>query len=89
MKLFIVVIAVLLSACATVVPATAKFPEPPGRQAMIACTDLQKLEDNAHLSDVARTVATNYTSYYICAVKTDTWIEWYHSQRAIFESAGK
>lgn len=79
----------VLAGCSTTVPVTAKFPEPPGRGAATACPDLKKLQDDARLSDISRTIALNYTAYYECAVKTDTWIEWYNSQRAIFESAGK
>ena len=79
----------MLTGCATSVPVTAKFPNPPGKGAITACPDLQKLNTDARLSDISRTITINYTTYYECAVKTDTWIEWYNSQRAIFESAGK
>lgn len=76
----------ILAGCSTTVPVTAKFPEPPGRGAMTACPDLQKLPADSKLSDVARTITINYTTYYECAVKSDAWIEWYHSQKKIFES---
>lgn len=76
----------VLTGCSTTVPVTAKFPEPPGRGAMTACPDLQKLSTDPKLSDVAKIVTMNYTAYYECAVKADAWIEWYHSQRKIFES---
>jgi hypothetical protein len=56
---------------------------------MTACPNLQKLNDNAKLSDVANTVTVNYSTYYECAVKTDAWQEWYNIQRIIFERAGK
>lgn len=79
----------MCSGCSTVVPATAKFPEPPGRLATQPCAELQKLKDDARLSDVSRTVTMNYNTYYECAVKTDAWIEWYNIQRIIFEGAGK
>jgi hypothetical protein len=84
-----VIIALLLSGCSTVVPVTARFPEPPAKGAMTACPNLIKLNDNAKLSDVATTVAVNYSTYYECAVKTDAWQEWYNIQRHIFEKAGK
>ena len=51
-----VIIALLLSGCSTVVPVTARFPEPPAKGAMTACPNLQKLTDNARLSDVANTI---------------------------------
>ncbi len=77
----------MCSGCSTPVPVTAKFPEAPGKLATQPCPDLQKLKDDAKLSDVSRTVTLNYSSYYECAVKTDAWIEWYKVQRRIFEGA--
>jgi uncharacterized protein YceK len=84
-----VIIALLLSGCSTVVPVTAKFPEPPGRGATTACPALQKLNNDARLSDVANTVTMNYSTYYECAVKADAWQEWYNIQKIIFERAGR
>ena len=75
----------MCSGCSTPVPVTAKFPEPPGRGAMTACPALQKLKDDARLSDVANTVTINYGTYYECAVKADAWQEWYEIQKRIFE----
>ena len=86
---YAVILAVLLSGCSTVVPVAVRFPDPPGRGAMTACPALQKLKDDAKLSDVATTVTVNYGTYYECAVKTDAWQEWYGIQRIIFEKAGK
>ena len=73
----------MCSGCSTPVPITVKFPEPPGKGAMTVCPDLQKLKDNAKLSDVATTVTVNYGTYYECAVKTDAWQEWYRIQKHI------
>lgn len=84
-----VIIALLLSGCSTVVPVAVKFPEPPGRGAMTACPALQKLNNDAQLSDVANTVTVNYSTYYECAIKADAWQEWYRIQQIIFEKAGK
>jgi uncharacterized protein YceK len=89
MKILALTLAVALSACSTVVPVSAKFPEAPGLQAQQRCPQLQKLQDNAQLSDVAKTVTINYTEYYTCAVKVDAWTEWYSKQKIIFESLGK
>ena len=71
------------------VPVTAKFPDAPGRLATERCPNLQKLKDDARLSDVARTVTINYSTYYECAVKADAWQEWYEIQRRIFEGVAK
>jgi len=89
MKLVILAISLALTACSTLVPVSMTFPEAPGRQAQVACPNLQKLKDDALLSDVSRTITINYSTYYECAVKTDAWIEWYQIQRHIFESVGK
>jgi hypothetical protein len=89
MKLIVLAISLALTACSTLVPVTMTFPEAPGRQAQVACPNLQKLKDDALLSDVSRTITINYSTYYECAVKTDAWIEWYEIQRRIFEGVVK
>jgi hypothetical protein len=78
-------IILLLAGCSTTVPVTAKFPDAPGNVAMTACPQLQKLNEDAKLSDISKTVSVNYGTYYECAVKTDAWIEWYQIQKRIFE----
>ena len=83
------VVLAMCGGCATVVPVTAQFPAPPGETYLQACPNLQKLSDTPQLSDVSRTINTNYSTYYECAVKLDTWIRWYTEQQIIFESAGK
>jgi hypothetical protein len=85
----VIIVILAISGCATAVPVAVKFPEPPGRGAMTACPALQKLKDDAKLSDVANTVTVNYGTYYECAVRADAWQEWYAIQRIIFEKAGK
>jgi hypothetical protein len=77
-------LALMLTGCSTTVPVTASFPEAPATL-LQQCVDLQKLNDDAKLSDVTKSVALNYTTYYQCAVKNDAWIEWYRAQKAIFE----
>ena len=89
MKYTALLIVLLLTGCSTVVPVTAKFPDAPGRLATERCPNLQKLKDDARLSDVARTVTINYSTYYECAVKADAWQEWYEIQKRIFEGAAK
>ena len=75
----------MLVGCSTTVPVTAKFPEVPERLKQ-KCPQLEKLENEAKLSDISKTVTINYTTYYECAVKNDAWIEWYEIQKQIFES---
>ena len=90
LKLFLLVVFVILAflatGCSTVVPVTAKFPEAPGNVAMTACPQLQKIADDAKLSDITKTITVNYGTYYECAVKTDAWIEWYQKQKHVFEN---
>jgi hypothetical protein len=82
----ILLLSLLLTGCSTVAPVTARFPEAPGSVALTACPQLQKLSDDATLSDIAKTITANYSTYYECAVKMDAWIEWYQKQRYIFEN---
>jgi len=82
----VVLLSLLLVGCSTVVPVTQKFPEAPGNVAMTACPQLQKLTEDAKLSDISKTVSVNYGTYYECAVKTDAWIEWYQKQQQIFNN---
>ena len=86
MKLLIIALALVLSACSTTVPVTSKFPQAPGKLVQEPCPDLQKLEEQAKLSDVAKTVTVNYSEYYMCAVKLEAWQRWYREQKTIYES---
>ena len=81
---FLILVLAMCTGCSTVVPVVAKFPEPP--KYTQACPQLQKLNNETKLSDVASTVNINYTTYYECAVKVDAWNEWYEIQRRIFEN---
>ena len=83
------VVLVTLAGCSTAVPVTARFPEPPGLNALERSPNLEKLKDAPVLSDVARTVTINYGTYYECAVKADAWQQWYRIQKNIFEGAVK
>ena len=83
MKLMLLPAALLLAGCTTVVPVTQRWPEPPGLQSMQPCAELQKLPTDAKLSDVAKTVAHNYTEYYTCVIKLEAWQEWYAKQEII------
>ena len=75
----------ILTGCSTTVPITAKFPDVPERL-LVKCPQLEKLENEAKLSDISKTVINNYTPYYECAVKHDAFVEWYKIQKNIFES---
>ena len=84
MKYFVCLLA-LLTGCSSVVPVAPKFPEVPERL-LVKCPQLEKLENEAKLSDVSKTITRNYTTYYDCAVKHDAFVEWYQIQKHIYES---
>jgi hypothetical protein len=79
-----------LIGCATkTVPVTVKFPGVPEDLAR-SCPDLQTVDPNTtKLSDVLNTVTDNYITYYECKSKVDDWIEWYATQKTIFDKVGK
>ena len=67
-------------------PVERHFPEVPA-DLMTACPDLEQVDPKTDkLSDVVRVVTDNYTQYHECRIKVDSWIEWYKTQRAIFDS---
>jgi len=86
--LFVVITAIffiaMFTGCSTTVPVTAKFPITPDRL-LVKCPQLEKLEGEVKLSDISKAITMNYTTYYECAVKNDSWIEWYNIQKKIFE----
>ena len=84
MKYLTCVLFILISGCSTVVPVTAKFPEVPTKL-QAKCPQLEKLKDEVKLSEVSKTITMNYSTYYECAVKVDSWIEWYQVNKLIFE----
>jgi hypothetical protein len=74
----------LLTGCTTV-PVIAKFPEAPD-ELLQKCPALKQLNEEVKLSDVAKNITYNYTIHYECVIKYDAWIEWYQTQKKIFES---
>ena len=85
MKYLVCFFLILMTGCSTVVPVKSKFPDVPERL-MVKCPQLEKVSETPTLSDVAKTITNNYTTYYDCAVKHDAFIEWYNLQKNIFES---
>ena len=78
-----IVAVLLLMGCSTTVPVTAKFPKAPERL-MQPCPQLEKLENEVKLSDIAKSVTNNYTKYHECSIQNESWIEWYKVQMKIF-----
>lgn len=83
--ILVCILALQIVGCGTIVPITASFPEAP-KSLLEKCSTLNKITDNAKLSEISKTIIENYTLYHECSVKNDMWIEWYNSQKQIFES---
>lgn len=81
----VILLALFLTGCASVVPVTQHWPEAPGLQSTQACGELQQLPSSPTLSQVAEVVNQNYTQYYQCVVKLTAWQEWYQQQKIIHE----
>lgn len=75
---------VALSGCINT-PVKRNFPEVP-KELLASCPDLKQTVDTTKLSDVIKVVADNYSQYHECRIVVDAWIEWYHTQKQIFES---
>jgi len=84
MKLLLIVPVLLLTGCLAT-PVQRSFPEVP-EELKVACPDLNLLEPTTKLSEVVAIVTRNYGQYQECQIKVDTWIEWYKTQKEIFES---
>jgi hypothetical protein len=84
-KLGIIILSLLLVGCASQpVPVKMKFPEAP-TTLLDPCHELKTLDKDAKLSDVAKTINENYTLYHECSIKSKAWVEWYKTQKKIFE----
>ena len=83
-KLLILLPAFLLAGCLGTAPVKRNFPEVP-TELMTACPDLKQVEKTEQLSKVISVVVDNYGQYHECRVKVDTWIEWYKTQKRIFD----
>jgi hypothetical protein len=84
-SLIILITAVMLTGCLAT-PVKRTFPDVP-KELMEICPDLIMVqEDTTKLSEVMKVVTTNYSQYHECRIKNDMWIEWYKTQKQIFES---
>ena len=84
-KLLLLVPVLLLTGCLTTAPVKRNFPEVP-KELMESCPDLKTVPDTEKLSDVLKVVTDNYGQYQECRIKVDTWVEWYKTQKQIFDS---
>ena len=91
-KLFVLVIfvilALLITGCSTPVPLTPKFPEAPETLLKGCPKQLEVIEgDNVSIVDFVKTVVRNYGTYHECAAKNDSWIEWYQTQKQLWDES--
>ena len=84
-KLLLLVPVLLLTGCLTTAPVKRNFPEVP-KELMESCPDLKTVPDTEKLSDVLKVITDNYGQYQECRIKVDTWVEWYKTQKQIFDS---
>jgi hypothetical protein len=71
------------------VPIVPSFPEVPPLL-LEPCPELFLVpEGTTKLSELLKVVVQNYGLYHQCAIKNDTWGEWYREQKSIFEGLGK
>jgi len=87
-KLFVlaifIVFAFLITGCATSVPVTVKFPDVP-KELLVSCPNLKTVDpETKKLSEILNVVVDNYAQYYNCKSNVDDWIEWYNTQKDIF-----
>lgn len=80
----ILLLTILLAGC-TSVPVNRNFPDVP-QEIMVACPDLKDVQPTDKLSDVLKVVTENYGQYHECRAKVDAWVEWYKTQKSIFDS---
>lgn len=85
MKKLAIIIPLLLLVGCTATPVKRNFPEVP-KELMESCPDLKTVDTTEKLSDVLKVVVDNYGQYHECRIKVDTWVEWYKTQKQIFDS---
>ena len=85
MKKLIIIACLIVSGCTTV-PVTTKFPRAPDSltepPVALKTLDVSKPE----LSDLISNANDNYSEYYRLRDKYNGWIDWYNTQKQIFES---
>jgi hypothetical protein len=85
MKLYALLLPLLLTGCLNT-PVDRHFPQVP-EDLLRACPSLREVDPaTTKLSEVITVVAENYGQYQECQLKVDSWVEWYKTQKSIFES---
>jgi hypothetical protein len=82
LALFLIV--VMIVGCSTV-PVERKFPDVP-KELMESCPDLKQTQSASKLSEVLTVVVENYGQYHECKLKANSWMDWYNTQKQIFNT---
>jgi hypothetical protein len=86
MKLILILVSSILLTGCLATPVKRTFPAAPP-ELMTVCPELGVLvEGTEKLSEVLKVVTDNYGQYHECRIKNDLWIEWYKTQKEIFDS---
>lgn len=88
MKLLLVMLAIVIAGCSTVVPVKPDFPDAVP-ELVQRCQELQQVPVTGNpvaITDMLKTIVNNYSLYYQCSNKVDGWNRWYEEQRRIYES---
>jgi starvation-inducible outer membrane lipoprotein len=83
-KLLIVLATLMITGCVTVPPEYPKFPAVPD-EIKTVCPALREIEPTTKLSDVVKSVVDNYGTYHECRIQIEGWIEWYNTQKEIYD----
>ena len=85
MRIAVLLVPFLLAGCLAT-PVKREFPKVPD-ELMKTCPDLRTVDpDTTKLSEMLKIVTENYGQYQECKISVDTWIEWYKTQKEIFDS---
>lgn len=89
LSFLITVVLLICTGCMQSVPIKRNFPEAPNAILQACPSNLKKLKEDPKLSEVSKIIVENYQAYYECANKTSAWIEWYNTQKKIFEEVNE
>lgn len=82
---YMLVLALCLTGCSTLLPVAPTWPEVP-KEITETCPTLQEVpQGTTKLSTVVETVTNNYGTYYECQAKHEAWLLWYNEQKRIHE----
>jgi hypothetical protein len=85
MKTLALLLVILMMIGCSTVPVERKFPDVP-KELMESCPDLKQTQSTSKLSEVLTVVVENYGQYHECKLKANSWMDWYNTQKQIFNT---